>query len=188
MNDALFPRPGHTALVIVDVQERLIPALPATRARAVVRSCTTLVRLADELGWPVVATEQYPKGLGPTVPELASALSDVGVDPIEKIHFSACREPAFAETVQPTLPSGVIVAGIEAHVCVLQTVADLQARGHQVFVPADAVASRTDENRANGLDLAARAGAVVTNVESLLFFGLQRAGTDAFRRLAPLIR
>lgn len=188
MNDALFPRPGHTALLVVDVQDRLIPALPSHRADAVVRGCTTLVTLAEELGWPVVATEQYPRGLGPTVAPLAERLAEVGTTPIEKIHFSACREPEFAETVQPRLPSGVVVAGIEAHVCVLQTVADLQARGHQVFVPADAVASRTDENRANGLDLIARSGAVVTNVESLLFFGLQRAGTDAFRRLAPLIR
>lgn len=93
MNDALFPRAGHTALLVIDVQQRLMPAIEASRRPSVVRNCLTLVSLAEELGWPVIATEQYPRGLGATVPELADAFARVGCVPREKVHFSACRDP-----------------------------------------------------------------------------------------------
>jgi nicotinamidase-related amidase len=183
--DSLFPRPGQTALLVVDIQERLIAAM--ANPERIVKQATVLGALAREHGWPILYTEQYPRGLGATDPRVAEAL---GPDARrwEKVEFSALRNPAFALEAVPTLPSSCIVCGIETHVCVLQTVADLQARGIQVLVPRDATGSRTDENHQNGLELIARTGAVVTNTETLLFGALQRAGTDAFKRLSPLIR
>jgi len=187
VNEAVFPRPRATALLVVDVQERLLPAM-FTEGDTFTRQVLTLVATATELQWPVTYTEQYPKGLGATVPEVADALGAASAVRIEKLEFSCCRNPVFAEEVLPNLPSHVVVAGMEAHICVLQTVVDLQARGHQVFVPHDAVSSRTRENHANGLALMERAGAVVSNVETLLFAALERAGTDAFKRLSRLVR
>lgn len=187
MYDAIFPRPNACALLVIDMQERLMPAM-GDAAAGIRRQTRTLISTAREFAWPVLYTEQYPRGLGATDAELAAALLEAGASRFEKVEFSACRNPVFANEVLPTLPPSIIVVGIEAHICVLQTVADLQARGVQVFVPRDAVASRTVENRNNGLDLIARTGAVVSNTESLMFAALQRAGTDAFKRLSPLIR
>lgn len=187
MYDAVFPRADATALLVVDVQERLLPGM-GTAAEPLLRQTRTLIALAGEFNWPVIFTEQYPRGLGATETSIAAALTQAEARRYEKVEFSACRNAAFAAEVLPTLPASVVVVGMETHICVLQTVADLQARGVQVFVPADAVASRTPENRQNGLDLIARTGAVITNTETLLFGALQRAGTDAFKRLSPLIR
>jgi nicotinamidase-related amidase len=150
-----------------------------------VRQTELLIVTAAEFGWPVVYSEQYPKGLGPTVESLRAPLEACGARRLEKVEFSCFRNAAFAADIMPTLPNHIIVAGMEAHICVLQTVTDLQARGHQIFVP---VSSRQADARENGLALMARAGAVVTNAESVVFYALQRAGTERFKRLQALIK
>lgn len=188
MSDSIFPRHGSTALLIVDVQERLVPVIGSSAAEHVVRQTAVLLQTALAFHWPVVYSEQYPKGLGATVSELAEPLAAASATRVEKVEFSVARNPGFASLVMPSLPSHVVVAGMETHICVLQTVADLQARGHQVFLAADACGSRTLQNHQNGLDLMARVGATVSNTETLLFFALQQAGTDAFRTLSKLIR
>ncbi len=186
MNDIIFPRSSSAALLLVDVQERLLPAME--NPTGVLKAVHTLVEAAVEFSWPIVYSEQYPRGLGNTEAALRARLEALSARRIEKTEFSCLRNPEFAEAILPTLPNHVIVCGMESHICVLQTVADLQARGHQTFVPWDAVTSRVTQNRDNGLALMERTGAIVTNSETLLFAALQKAGTDAFKRLSPLIR
>ena len=166
----------RAALVVVDVQEafRAYPSFAA-----VAESCAKLLAGARILGLPAVVTEQYPKGLGHTVP-------DIGPEderPLEKTVFSAARAEGFDLAGREQ----VIVCGIETHVCVSQTVHDLLARGVEVHVPADAVGSRHEIDYQRGLERLERAGAVVSTVEAALFELLERAGTPEFKAVQKLI-
>jgi nicotinamidase-related amidase len=171
---------GRAALVVVDVQEAFRPAV--RDFDAVTAGVAALVRGAHILGLPVVVTEQYPKGLGSTVPEVAEHLD--GVEPIEKLSFSAAR----AEGFDPGGRGQALVCGIESHVCVSQTVHDLIERGLEVHVARDAVTSRTEENREVGLHKMESAGAVITSVETALFELLGAAGSDEFKTVQGLIK
>ena len=169
-----------TLLVVVDAQEAFRPAV--LDFDRVVRNTATLVQGARILDVPVAVTEQYPKGLGRTVPEVAEHLD--GARPIEKLCFSA----AAADGFDPDGREQALVCGIEAHVCVSQTVHDLLDRGLEVHVARDAVSSRTEENREVGLRRMESAGAVVTSVETALFELLRAAGSDEFKRVQALVR
>jgi nicotinamidase-related amidase len=184
--DRLDPR--SSLLLLVDVQERLLAAMPQERSDRLVAHARVLLEAARLLRVPVVATEQYPKGLGPTVPALAEVLRERGVQPIDKMTFDACREPRVARAVAERSPRAVVVMGVEAHVCVYQTARELVRSGRDAYVVADAVASRREENRALGLALAERAGALVAPTETIVFDWLERAGTDEFRALSKLLR
>jgi nicotinamidase-related amidase len=166
----------RAALVVVDVQEgfRPYPVFAGVAA-----ACAKLVQAARILGLPALVSEQYPKGLGPSAPEL-----DLHDEPrIEKTVFSAVR----AEGFDIDGAEQALVCGIEAHVCVSQTVHDLLAEGIEVHVPADAVGSRHDIDYQRGLERMERAGAVVTTVEAALFELLERAGTPEFKAIQKLI-
>jgi nicotinamidase-related amidase len=167
----------NTMLVVVDVQEafRGYPSFAPVAA-----ACAKLVQAARILELPAVVSEQYPKGLGHTAPEVG--LTDEFT--IEKTVFSAARAEGF--DVQDR--DQVVVCGIETHVCVSQTVHDLLAQGVEVHVPADAVGSRHEIDYARGLERLERAGAVVTTVESVLFELLERAGTPEFKAVQRLIK
>jgi len=183
-----LPRPEHATLLVVDIQERLLPAMPADEQPLILKHVDNLVALFAELGGDILYSEQYPRGLGPTVPALAAALAAAPrVWRLEKVEFSVLRCPSLPE-IAPALRPDVILTGMEAHVCVLQTGLDLLERGHRVWVPFDAVASRKPAYRDNGLDLLARAGAVVVNSESLVFAALGKAGGDLFKRFSARIR
>lgn len=183
---SVLPNPKATGLLIIDLQERLAAVMPEIHFQAVLKGHTVLLEMATLFRLPVAYTEQYPKGLGPTVQPLRDWLGSA--QRVEKIEFSACQSTAFREEILPRLPHDVILTGMEAHVCVLQTAVDLLAAGHRVFVPLDAVASRTHANLANGLALMERAGAVIVNVETLVFHHLGRAGSEAFKRLSVLVK
>ena len=170
----------RAALVVIDVQEAFRKAVPDFDR--VAGAVATLVAGAEVTGVPVVVTEQYPKGLGRTVPEVAERLPE-GAEPIEKVCFSASEADGFDLGGRDQ----AIVCGVEAHVCVNQTVLDLLADGIEVHVPGDAVGSRFESNREVGLAKAERAGAVVTSVETALFELLGRAGTDEFKTVQKLI-
>src|SRR5690606_34292982 len=131
-------------------------------------------------GAPVIVTEQYPKGLGPTVSPLRDWIADAGVTPIDKTAFSGCNEPRFLEALDESGADAAIVLGMETHICVFQTVRDLCARGLRVDVPIDGVASRRDDHRQIGLELCAKAGANVTTTETVLFDWMVQSGTDTF--------
>jgi nicotinamidase-related amidase len=156
--------PADAALLVIDVQQRLAPAIPA--APEVVARIAALIDKAREIRLPILATEQYSRGLGPTLPELRRRLAAGEV--IEKIHFAAPREAAFAAALAAVGIDRVMVAGMEAHVCVQQTVLALLARGLAVTVVRDAVASRRDLDRRVALARLARAGAALADSATLL--------------------
>jgi nicotinamidase-related amidase len=172
--------PERAALVVVDVQEAFRKALPDFDS--VTAATETLIEGAKAVGIPIVVTEQYPKGLGRTVPEVAERLPD-GVEPLEKVCFSAAAADGFDLGGRDQ----ALVCGIETHVCVNQSVLDLLDSETEVHVAQDAVGSRSDENKRVGLHKMERAGAVLTSVETALFELLGRAGTDEFKRVQKLI-
>jgi nicotinamidase-related amidase len=175
---------AKAALVVVDIQERLLPAI--FEKERVVQNAVRLVKGAAILGVPVLATEQYRKGLGPTVAEVAAAIP--GFAPIEKLAFSASGAADFTSSLRAKNTSDAILCGIEAHVCVSQTCLDLLADGFRVVVVADAVSSRTPENHRFGLDRMRAAGAVIVSTEMLLFELVEKAGTDEFKQILALVK
>lgn len=169
-----------TALVVVDVQEAFRPVV-LDFERVAARSAI-LVQGAHALGLPVIVTEQYPKGLGATVPEVAEHLD--GEQPIDKVCFSAARADGF----DLGGARQAVVCGIEAHVCVNQTVADLLDAGTQVHVVIDAVSSRSEVDRDTGIHKMERSGAVLTTVETALLELVGAAGSDEFKEIQRLIK
>ncbi len=175
---------SRSALVVIDVQEGFRPA--ALDFEAVARNVAILVQGASVLDLPVVVTEQYPKGLGATVPEVAEYLDQI--EPLEKTAFSAVAADGFVGNLQDAGRDQVLLCGIESHVCVNQTADDLLADDLEVHVARDAVSSRTAENRELGLHKMERSGAVITSVETALFELLRRAGTPEFKQIQALIK
>ena len=177
----------QAAIVVIDVQERLFPVMDADHREEVMRNLKILAAVARRLSVPMLVTEQYPKGLGHTLQELKEALP-ADLEPIEKVAFSCWSVDAFRALLTATGARQLILAGIEAHVCVLMSALDLLAAGYRVQVVADAVTSRTQANWRLSMALLRQAGAVVTTTETALFQLLGRADSDDFRELARLIR
>jgi nicotinamidase-related amidase len=169
-------------LLLVDMQERLVPAMAG--AAEVTARCRILLRAAYELGVPILASEQYPKGLGPTLPELA----EYAARRLEKMEFSAYANNAIKDELTRAGQAHIVLAGVEAHVCVLQTGLALIDAGFRVFVVADAVAARRPESRALALQRLAEAGGTVINAEMALFEWLRSAAAPEFRSISQLIR
>lgn len=178
----------RSLLLVVDVQERLAAAMPEDAMARLLANAAILLESAKILGVPVVCTEQYPKGLGPTVAPLLEKLSAGGVTPIDKMTFDAMSEPRAAAAVAAHDPTNVIVLGMESHVCVFQSVRELRRRRLRTIVVSDAVTSRTEINRQAGLALAERCGATAIPTESIVFDWLERAGTDQFKAISKLVR
>jgi nicotinamidase-related amidase len=171
-------------LFIVDVQERLAPAIEG--ADTVIANADRLIRAARRLDVPVVASEQYTKGLGHTVPALRSHLDPA--ERLEKTTFDATREPELRGHLAGLDRDQAVILGTEAHVCVLQTALGCLGMGIVPWVVADAVGSRAPANRDLALARMSRAGAGIVSTEMVLFEWLERAGTEDFRALLPLIR
>ena len=182
-----FIHRDSAALLVVDMQERLLAAFPDERRAPVVRCASILVETAVTMGIPIIVSEQYAKGLGPTIADVRDRIG-AGFAPIEKMVFSCGRSPEFKAALDATGRRDVILAGVEAHVCVLQTAMDLLRDGYQVYVPADAVTSRRDLDWRTGLNLMEKAGAVIGTTEIFVFQLLERAGTDEFKTISKLIR
>lgn len=172
-------------LCIIDIQERLAAAM--AEREAVIEAARRLVVAARRLQVPIVLTEQYPRGIGPTEPALVEALQD-DYRPVEKLHFSCCREAPFEAAVEGAGRRQVILCGMETHVCVLATCLELLHAGFQVHVVADAVCSRDAAHKELALAQMAQAGAVVTCVEAAVYQLLERAGTPEFKDLLPLFK
>ncbi len=173
----------NTVVVLVDVQARLVPVMHQSE-RLIDNACR-LVRGSGALGVPVLWTEQNPAGLGPTVPELAGLLAG---KPVAKSAFSCCGERAFLDELERLGRPQVLLAGIEAHVCVYQTAIGLLEAGRQVQVVADAVSSRTPENRDIGLSRMQSAGALLTSVEMALFELLGAAQGPQFKEILRIVK
>lgn len=178
---------AKSTLLIIDMQERLLPAMAG--GDDVERQCAILLKVAKALEVPVTVSEQYPKGLGHTVPGLKR---DIGNAPVfEKLAFSGWKDAALKDHLighhERQRPL-VIVAGIEAHVCVLQTAIDLAAAGFGVFAVADAMSSRAPSSVALAQERMRQNGIAVVNTEMVVFELLKQAGTAEFRELSGLIR
>ncbi|MBK3772706.1 isochorismatase family protein [Azospirillum brasilense] len=174
----------RSVLVVVDIQEKLMPAI-AESAR-VERNAATLLKVAALLGVPAFATEQYPRGLGPTAASLRALLPPDGV--VEKITFSAAREPAFLQRLERLGRRQVVLAGSEAHVCVMQTALSLVGLGFEVVLVADAVSSRVPANAELGIARMRAAGATIVSTEMVLFEWMERSDIPAFKAVLELIR
>ena len=173
---------GESILLVIDLQDRLVP--PMKYGKQVIKKTNILLSIAEDLGIPVIVTEQYPQGLGKTVPEVNIG-SEAAI--FAKTTFSACTEEVLSE-LERLGRKKIIITGMETHVCVFQTARDLLALGYQVFVVEDAVCSRTKENFRNALSLMSQMGAVVTSTELVFFDLMKEADTPEFRKLSHLIK
>jgi nicotinamidase-related amidase len=171
-------------LLIIDIQERLAAAMKMKAS--VTTNCLHLLEAARLLSIPVMLTEQYPKGLGPTLKEIREAVP--GLEPFEKTAFDCCKEQGFQEKVAAYERRTVIIAGMEAHICVLQTALGLMREGYGVHVVMDAVCSRRKDDFKAALDTMRDAGAVVSTTETVLFQLLERAGTEPFKIISKRIK
>lgn len=175
---------NRAALVVIDIQERLARAMP--QLDEYYRNVGVLIKAFRRLGAPVVVTQQYTKGLGPTAPEIADALGDF--EPIEKMTFSCAGETKYVEAFRATGADQAVICGMETHVCVQQTALDLLAAGYQVHVAADAVRSRKKQDWAFSLERMRQAGVVVTTAEAIIFEMLVKCGTDEFKDISKLVK
>ena len=176
---------AHRSLLLaIDLQERLTPAM--ADLEPVLANGRILLQAAKETEVPVLATEQYPKGLGRTVDPIAALVDPADI--VEKVEFSAAANPTLDRRIGESDRPDVVLFGIEAHVCVLQTVLDLRSSGRQVALVRDACTSRQPESAAAAYDRAARAGADVVTTEMVCFEWLRRAGTPAFKAVSRLIK
>ncbi len=172
-------------LVVIDVQDKLCKAMDSTALDTLIDNISILLETAEALNIPVITTEQYTRGLGETISMLREKLPSPA---IEKMSFSCCSEQAFLEKLSSLERPQVIVTGMEAHVCVLQTVLELLDKGFQVHVVNDAVISRKKDNQMAGVAMAAAAGAVISTTEAAMFQLLRVAGTEEFKKLSKLVR
>jgi nicotinamidase-related amidase len=180
-----FPEISNTALILVDVQGKLIGAM--AEGEAVCERIKIMLQAANILNLDVIVTEQYPRGLGPTVQMLAE-LYPAKTPVIEKTTFSCLAETQFNKVIQAKPYKTLVLMGIEAHVCVLQTALDALNKGYEVLILADTVTSRRSENCQLALTQLQNAGAVVLPAESLLFMLMRDAKHPAFREVSKLIR
>ena len=170
--------------LVIDVQEKLFRVMD--RGQEMLERTLILLEGMKILGLPVIVTEQYPKGLGPTLDPIRMAA--VSGEPVQKMAFSCCDEPGFMSRLDNTGRKTLVICGIEAHVCVLQTVMDLTGKGFIPVVVADCTASRTRADKNVALDRMKGEGAVITTSESLLFELVREAGTDLFRAISRLVK
>jgi nicotinamidase-related amidase len=175
--------PGRTALLVVDLQEKLLPAIAAHER--VLANSVLLLRLAREIALPVVLTTQYRRGLGETV---ASVRELAAVEPLDKTSFGCFGDDAFRAHLESLGRDQLLVAGIEAHICVTQTVLGALASGYRVHVASDAVGSRTEANRQVGLERMKSAGALLSSAEMALYELLARSDGAAFKALLPHLK
>ncbi len=174
------------ALIVVDLQEKLLP--PIWEKERLVRNVQLLIRLAGILKIPALVTTQYAKGLGNTVPDIASMLPDT--QPIDKLMFSCFGSDVFCSLLKrlPGQRTTVLLSGMETHICVMQTALGALREGYLVHVASDAVSSRTELNWRIGLDRMRAAGAILSSTEMMIYELLRSSGTPAFRELLPYLK
>lgn len=175
------------ALVVVDVQEKMLSAIGSDPVAGVVDRCIQLVRMAQLFEMPIFLTEQYPKGIGPTNDRLKSALPEE-VRVFEKTTMSCWRDSAFSEALQQSGREHIVVCGVESHVCIQQTVLDLLRVDFVPFVPVNAVASRFDFDKAAAMERMRSAGAELTTAEALIFELVERCDDPKFKDVLKLVK
>ena len=175
-------------LIVVDVQEKLVPAIHPELYPSSLKNIRIMIEAAAALSVPIVVTEQYPKGLGRTVPDIRETLSGTEHRLVEKVTFSCARDEGFLAAVSAAGRRQIVIVGMETHVCVYQTSVDLARAGYSVFVLDDAVSSRFLHNYRSGLQALRDAGCTVFSTETAVFELLKAAATPEFKKVAPLIK
>jgi nicotinamidase-related amidase len=174
----------NSVLLVIDMQEKLFRAIHQKEQLA--DNLQKLIKGIKVLEIPILLTEQYPQGLGATIPEIPQLLPDI--KPLPKVCFSCCGDAAFLQEFKKLTRKQVLIAGIESHVCVYQTAADLIAAGCEVYAVSDTISSRTEQNRDIGLKMMTQLGAKITSTEAALFELLKVAKGDKFKAISQIIR
>ena len=174
----------NTLLLVVDVQGNLARVM--SDKETLFKSIIKMIKGARVLGIKMIVTEQNPRGLGPTIPDISEHLKNI--EPISKFSFSCCDNDQFMQTLKSMNPENIIIAGIESHICVYQTTRDLVNLKYNVQVLSDAVSSRTAENKQIGLEKAKAAGAGITSVETALFELLKDAQRKEFKKILNIVK
>ena len=185
--DNLLCQADKSCLLIVDIQTRLTSVMPGKVLDRLERNSTLLLKTAGQLSIPVLVTQQYPQGLGPLVPDIENALPDDS-KLFEKTCFSCADADNFMQELKTSGKKQVIIAGIEAHICVLQTAFDLLCAGYSVFVVIDAVCSRQRENYENAISRLQQSGVITCNTESVIFEWLKDSRHEHFKQISALLR
>jgi len=171
---------GQSLVLLIDMQQKLAPAI--FEHKEVEQAAAWVLQVALQLDVPVWATEQYPQGIGSTLPTLAELIPEANI--LQKMHFSALKEPHIASSLACTERKQIVLLGTEAHVCVLQSALDLVELGYSVFVVTEAVGSRTEENKQLALSRMQHSGVHIISKEMLAFEWLECCGTDTFRQIS----
>lgn len=172
-----------TSAIIIDFQERLFPVID--EKEKIENNTQILIQGLNALEIPIIVTEQYKKGLGETIAPLSSLLKEATF--VDKVTFSCCDEPIFMEKIDSD-KKFVILAGVEAHICLLQTAIDLKEKGYQPVVIEDCIGSRTPENKQVAITRLIQEGVLISSTESILFELCRAAGNDTFRTISKLIK
>lgn len=184
---AMILQSDAAMLVVIDFQERLVAAMPQPVVRQAIHNVVNLVSCFYGLGAPCLMTEQYPRGLGPTVVPIMDAVE--ALEPVAKLDFDATEEPEFMSILrQSSSRRQIVLTGMETHICVYQTARSLVQQGYTVHVPVDAVVSRTKANWRGGLSLMERSGALLTTTESVIFDLLKRGEGELFKEMSRRVR
>jgi len=178
--------PKDSMLLVIDIQEKLLKAMKDDEKEKIIRNSIILSKTAKELTMPIIASEQYKKGLGETIASVSDAIGDAPI--LEKMHFDCCKDDSINSSLSSLNKNTVVICGIESHVCVLQTALNLMNQGKNVVIAYDAVASRRKADWQTAMDTLREAGAVIYPTESIVFMLLEVAGTPQFKAIAPLIK
>ncbi len=173
-----------TTALIIDIQERLMPAMG--RRKKMIRNCRILIAGLHELGIPIAVTQQYTKGLGETIPEIAEQIKDI--NPIEKTDFSCYGEAGYSSWLKDIGKRSVVICGIEAHVCVLQTAIDLKQAGYNPVIVANCISSRKKEDKKLALERLRHENILITSYESILFELTRSAKASGFKAVSKLVK
>lgn len=177
--------PNEALYLIIDIQERLAPVIH--EHKEVEANALILAKAFEALGAPIIVSEQYPKGLGPTVPELKEACDQAGAEYYEKTRFTAVT-PNILRAIRKTGRGDIVISGMETHICVWQTAIDLLSLGYRVYIAEDAVGSRKPEHKARALANMEDYGVIISPVETLLYEMLLDSKHPAFKTISKLIK
>jgi nicotinamidase-related amidase len=181
-----FLKKDECFLLVIDIQERLHAAMEDQAKKTYVKNGVILIETAKSCQIPIIVSEQYPKGLGPTIADAAQHLE--GIDRHEKLFFSCYRDEGIRKAIRSTGRKTAVIIGIETHVCVMQTALDLLGDGYRVVIASNAVCSRRVHDRVTSLDAMARLGVFVYPTETIAFMFMEKAGTDLFKKLSVLFK
>jgi nicotinamidase-related amidase len=184
--DNFFIKSENSALLVIDIQEKLFAAMKEKAQKNILKNTGILIETANLHDIPIVVSEQYRKGLGPTMNELAERIDDTEF--LEKLHFDCMKEENLNKALSGLEKNTIIIAGMETHVCVFQTALTLLKNGKNVIIASDAVCSRRKHDWETALRSLSAAGALIYPTETISFMILEKAGTDEFKKLAPFFK